>query len=544
MIVNLLTADEQDIGSGASTWQAQANCTVSRSTVRYRVSPASLLVTPATVGGATMTVDLVRTVPVTGGTTYRVFASARNDSPGSSFGVQPLLYDAGGTELEAGEHRGGSVTVFGRWVVVVSKFTAPLGAVTAKVRLDSDAVQGGTYFDVIGLVEWDETGVVGNEFLNLMLSRGIPRYMREADEGFTDPDHPFARYLDLVAHQADNVLTTVLAFDYIAEVDGVQGYDRSTLVQPEYYPTPYAAEPSWLPWLSQLVGVRPVYPTGGGSLTPWYYLESTYPTWNAWQTIDPAANPAFPLASLSRNATTGVVTAVYGAQSAGPAYTPVVGDPVEVTGVSAFNGAFVVLTVDTGTSTLTWSDPGSAATASTGTVTFSDVSWLEAEGINPTAFDALSTLKHLTRTTATGIRAGSTAAVVDAARSVLAGQDVPATARRSGGVLTVTTKATHTFSVGDYISVRESSVPSMNITGTVASVDGTTVGSTITVTSAGPDTGSTDCYVTDRQVQFTQTAPWEWTLDTLAEQTYAADLLEQVVGQAKAAGMLVTFGTI
>lgn len=538
MIENLLTEQEQDITDGASGWTAGTNCAVSRSTVYYRVEPASLLVAPTTVGGATMTVDLARLVPITPGATYRVFCSARNGTPGSTVGIQPLIYDSSGTtELEAGQHRETATTVFGRWVTVISEFTAPIGAVSLKVRLDSEAVTGGTWFDTIAVVEWNDR--TDNVFLNLV-TRSLPAFMRDADLELTSPDRPLTRFIDLVAVTGNNILTSTLAFDYISPVDGISGYDKSTLVQPEYYPAPYIADASWLPWLAQLVGVRAVYPTSGGSLTPWFWFEDNYETWNGLQAVDPAVNPAFPISSLSRNGTTGIVTATYGAQSAGPAYTPVVGDPVEVTGTTGFNGGFILLTVNTGTSTLTWSDPGSTASAgAAGTITYSDVSWTELEAANPTAFDSLVALKHLTRTASTGINAGSAAAMVNAARAVLDGEDLRATASRSSNTITITTEQPHTFDTGDYIRICESSIPTLNLVSTATVVDT----HTITISSSGPDTDSTTVYITNKQVALTETTAWEWTVTTSSDQTYAADLLETVVNQAKPAGVLVTFVT-
>lgn len=539
MIQNLLTREEQEISSNAAGWQAVTNCTVSASTVNYKAAPASLLLSPTTVGGAGMVADLVRSVPVEAGATYRVFCSAKNATPGTEIGIQPRLFTADGTELDAGVYRQTATTVFNGWTLVTTEFTTPTGTVSAKIRLDSQAVAGGTWFDVIGFVPWGT--VPDNAFMRIMYFT-IPQYMRDFDDELDGPDHPLARYVDLVASAADDVLSTVIAFDYISPVDGVTGFDRSTLVQPEFYPTPLVAEADWLPWLSQIVGVRPVYPVGSGSLTPWYRLENAYPTWNAWQTIDPATNPAFPITSLSRNGTTGVVTAVYGTQSAGAAYTPTVGDPVEVTGTTGFNGGFVILSVNTGTQTLTWSDPGGAASAgAAGTITYSDVSWLEVEGVNPTSFDALATLKHLTRTAATGIRAGTDSAVVNAARAALDGIEFTGRASRSSGVVTVVTDTPHTFDPGDYVRLCESPSPALDVVGTVDTVTGV---NSFTVLSAGRDTEESTVYASTRRVELTKTTTWAWELDTLADQTFSSDLLERAVAQAKPAGVLVTFGTI
>ena len=67
MIQNLLTVNEQDIATDATGWTAVTNCTVTRSTVLYKHSPASLAVAPTVVGGSTMTVELARTLSPTVG---------------------------------------------------------------------------------------------------------------------------------------------------------------------------------------------------------------------------------------------------------------------------------------------------------------------------------------------------------------------------------------------------------------------------------------------------------------------------------------------
>ena len=751
MIQSLLTVNEQDIATDATGWTAGTNCTVQRSTILYREAPASLLLSPTTVGGATMTANLTRTLSPEVGKTYRVFGWARATVAQVTVGIQPLFYNSSGTEIEVGVHRQAATTVYNRWVLIVSEFTIPAGTVTAKVRLDGAAVTDGVWFDAIGFVPWG--GIPSNSFMRLM-ERSFPEYMIEADNALDSPNHPIYRYVDLVASTADSVLTTTLAFDYVNPVDGWEGYDRCTLVQPEYYPTPYTAEASWLPWLAQLVGVRAVYSAGGGSLTPWYVLEASYPTWNAWQTIDPAVNPQFPVTSLTTDGTT--ATTVLGTQSAGPARVPVVGDPVEVaqtqalvlpgtsgnyvsspdaaaldivgdieivcrvglndwtptaettlvskrgastqisyrlyvttagiltlewstngtttttqassapsltdgtvywlkvnldvvnstnrvinfykaadqtteptswttvsthtvagttsiysstspleigsyssgastratgrflraivrngiagttvfdadftaatagatsftesTGktvtvtqsasepkarLSTVTGAYILTGVSgTGPYTVTWSTTAGNVTTFGGTVTFSDVSWSEAEGVNPTSYDAIAVLKHLTRTTATGIRSGTEAAIVNAARAVLDGKDVKGTATRSSNVVTVTTDTPHTFTVGDYVRVCESGIATLNIVGTVASVP---TANRITIASTGPNTDSATVYITSKQVTVVKTSTWAWTVSTKSDQTTSSDLLQAVVTQAKPAGVVVTFGSI
>lgn len=527
MIRNLLTVDEQDIGSDSYGWEDETNATLSRSTVRHKAEPASLKVVHTDSSQDAVAV-LSRNIAVTAGSRYRMCCyTSKDDNGGCSVTVSFL--DKDGVVIDSFDS--GATTGFSLWTFVSVVCTAPAGSVTARLYLTAGPGEP-AWFDQVVFCAWPAE--LPNKFLRLVLN-GVPAYMREADEQLAEPDIPLRRFLDVGTVLADDILTSMLAFDYISPVDGVQGYERSTLVQPEYYPTPVVAEARWLPWLAQLVGVVPVFSSAGGTLTPWFYFEDTYPTWNAFQDIDPAVNPEFPLTSLSR--TSGTVTATLGAQSAGPSATPSVGDPVEVTGAAAFNGAFVVTSVSGGT--VTWSDARGNDSAASATLTLSDVSWTEAEGTNPTAFDTLYTLKHLTHSAATGLRAGTIASIKAAARSVLEGIDLRASAARQSGVVTVTCASAHTLAAGDDIALYLSPVATLNIEGTVASVTGPT---TFTVTSAGPDTAETVCWATNKVVQVTQTSRWNLTVNTIEAQTFASELLQKVVDRAKPAGTVITLG--
>ena len=211
--------------------------------------------------------------------------------------------------------------------------------------------------------------------------------------------------------------------------------------------------------------------------------------------------------------------------------------------MSAVTEGFTVASVSgTGPYTITWASTAAQVTGTFGgTVTFPDTSWSEIEKLNPVSFSTPLTLKHLTRTASTGINAGSLNAIVDAARSILDGAEYKATAGRTSNVITVTTTTPHTLKAGDYVRLCESSVATLNVVGTVASVTSSTV---FTVSSTGPNTDTVTLYATARQVQVTKTDNWNWVVKTLAAQTTSSDLLQTVVTRAKPAGVLVTYGNI
>lgn len=83
----------------------------------------------------------------------------------------------------------------------------------------------------------------------LALYNRLPAYLRAADAEQAEPDYPLLRYLSLLGDQLDEVVTLVDRFDYRHVYEGGEPGDTSDLVDPA------TADPAWLPWLAQLVGV-------------------------------------------------------------------------------------------------------------------------------------------------------------------------------------------------------------------------------------------------------------------------------------------------
>jgi hypothetical protein len=543
LITNLLTASEQG-GDDGDLWYAAQNCVVSRSSERYLNEPAAIKVEPITQGGPDMVVDLVRSLSVTPNTPYRCFAFFCGYCAfGAQASVVPKLYDSSGNLIST-SFSGSKRLEFNTWTLISVQFTTPANAVSGRISFSVEANRT-VFFDQVGFVRWQRESTasqpadpIDNDFSKFVMTR-IPEYMRVEDQTHSGPDRHLERFVDVFTVQADQILTSARAFNYIPEADGFPGFQRSTLVDPDYYPEPLTADPSWLPWLAQLVGVSPLGTSSGGSLTPWFFLESNYPDWNAWQEdVDPADNPTFSVTSIVRSSDTVTATIT---QTIGDPYTPAVNDGIEVTGTTDFDGAFIIQSVGSGT--ISWYQAGSDTSESSGTVIFSDASWGEIESLNPGAFEAVAVLKHLVRTGATGVNAGSRTAMIAAARATLEGFDSKATVSRSGNVLTIVSEDAHGLVVSDEFAIYMAGNRTINSESlTVASVVSPYE---FTATQNGYDVAATDCMATNKIVELIDgPTVWELTMNTLEEQTYATDVLEAAVGAAKPVGMTVTYGFI
>lgn len=532
---NLLTAEEQEITYVPGLWEVSGTNIISRSSTRYRQAPASLLLSNSSSAAAVC--KLVRKVDVDANTEYRLFAFGYSETAGTEFGVRAKTFIAGSETVEA-THESSSEAVFQKWSLASKVFTT--GQDTASVEIELFADGAPVWFDQVVLIKNFDKPY--HAFTNLVMRR-FPDYMLEADE---EESHHLARFVDIGVEVGDDILSAVLAFDYIPAVDGVPGYDRCTLVDPSFYPDETVAKPEWLPWLAQLVGVQGVR-SGSAGRTPWFWLEDEHGTWSEMETeVDPTANPVWPVASFSR--TSGVVTATLGTpQTSGPAYFPAVGDVVEVTNTGGFSGSYSVVSSNSGTNALTWEqDAADGTSSSTSSLRVSDTSWAEIEADNPLAFNATAALAHLVRTRATGLRAGTDAAITAAVRAVLDGYESPGTAQVGGGGILVTTSSPHPFAVGDEAWIYAASEYVFN-TGWEASPQ--TVSSVVDSTSFVLSSdlvdlgyGTAGCWVTDKKVVLERVSPlsWELTVKTNEDQTQGVDLVVRAANLAKPAGVVVS----
>jgi len=541
-VQNLLLLDEQQAATSISLWEPTVlgDSEVKRSIVHFRSDPASLLVTSLT--DNEMCIRLVRTLSVTGSTRYRAFCSAYSETSEHPFGIRVLFYNSLGAVVAT--YSATEKAAANRWTVASVDFTTPSDTKYASVRLFSDpytisletgqkSYHRNIWFDDVVMAKWAD--YPPNDFLTLV-EQSIPAYMLEIDDD--DEMKPLRRYLDVMTFRADEILTAVKAFDYIPAVDGVPGYDRSTLVDPSYYVDDVVAKKQWLPWLAQLVGVRGVA-SGTSGQTPFFWIEDTYASWLSAQTeIDPEVNNTWSVTSFSRSANT--VTATLGTQTGGTTpYFPVAGDVVDITHTGTFSGSFTVLT--SSTPTVTWAQTAANESSSVaGSLLISDTSWSELESDNPLAFSTLDVLAELTRTRATGIHAGTKASIQAAVRSVLDGYDDKGTvAWYSPGNVVVTTESPHALSVGSFVEIYSSSNAEWNKAYTVASVLTTKSFTLAAPGSQDKGYGIIPCWVTNKRVDVV-TSTWTMIVRTLESQTFAIDLVLKAVDLAKPAGMVAT----
>lgn len=561
-VKNLLTLEEQSFTSSTGLWRplpATANAFISRSVTRYNSEPASMIVTSLDTNRTD--VELDREVRLLPNTQYRISYSAFSESSEHPFGIECRLYTSSGTLLgllpTATEN-----TVLGRWKLVSVEFTSPSTVQTAQIRAFSypshtDQIGNVITHPVIWMDDFvfvESTEYPENDFA-LLAQRHIPEYMLEIDD--EEPGKPLRRFLDVMTSTADEVLQATRAFDYIPAVDGVTGYERSSLVDPSYYPDETIARKEWLPWLAQTVGARGIV-SGSNGQTPWFWLENEIETWNALETqIDPSSNAVWSITTPLMQRTSGVVTATLLTQIGGATpYFPAIGDVVEVTGNnSQFSGSFSIVSSNSGTKVLTWNQSGSNATDSSGSASqlrISDASWQEVEQANPLAFDTTGVLVSLVRTGATGLKAGSRYAIKAAARSVLDGYDRSSVmVSRNDGKLEVTTSVAHSFVAGDFVEVYDCPEDGYNKTYTVLSVVSSSkfllqspYVANLSVSYVGDPNigGEYSCWVTNKEVILTMTNQWEGTIQTEEGQTYAVGLLEKAISMAKPAGLVLQHG--
>lgn len=527
---NLLTEDEQEINIVAGLWEADGDNSAIRSITKYKQSPASLYLSNSSSTEAEC--SLIRRINLEADTEYRAFVFGYSDTDQTEFGLTVTTYNV--VNVVETTYSSSSDTAYSKWVLSSIVFTT--GHDTRSMGLKLYANGAPVWFDQVVVIP--NYVKPYHRFTNLVMGH-FPEYMNDVDE---QESYHLSRFVDTVGELGDDILSAVLAFDYIPAVDGVPGYDRCTLVQPSYYPDETVAKAEWLPWLAQLVGVRPVF-SGSSGRTPWFWLEKEYGTWSSMETdIDPTGNPVWPSSSFVR--ASGVVTATLGTQTSGPAYFPAVGDVVEVTNTEGFSGSYSVLTSNSGTKVLTWSQDSTNGTSTAlSSIRVSDTSWAEIEADNPLAFDTVGTLAHLVRTRATGLRSGTDRAMVASVISVLDGFDNEATATVTDDGVLVTTTLPHPFEAGDFVALYDCDNVIVEASSTVDSVVSAT-SFVMTSTLIDRDYGTVNCWATNKRVVLERASPhsWEVTVKTNESQTLGIDLVIRAANLAKPAGAVVSHG--
>lgn len=173
-------------------------------------------------------------------------------------------------------------------------------------------------------VVFTEYAVPDNGFIRL-LRRNLPEYMTLLDAEQENPSYPMLRFLDLIGATANRMLNASIGFDYVPPEDGIDGFDRCTLIEPRFYSTDDIAEERWLPWLAYVTATTPYVSTIlGGVATPWFALEAegsdpitwaeleaipdAPPTWNQIQNLNPSPLPSVSLVTEAiRSKGTGIL---------------------------------------------------------------------------------------------------------------------------------------------------------------------------------------------------------------------------------------------
>jgi hypothetical protein len=350
------SGDAIDLGEGSISFLV-GNGTIQRTSKRAKTGLASLLVTGTENGATTTVISHAPSVAleVEAGERYRAVMWFHHETIGRQirFGVQ--FYDAERAPITyAQDHWVYAEQGFKEWTLVYVTVDAPADARYAALRIDMAGVDTSTFdrflwFDDIGLVTY---GIINSRFLDLF-SRSIPDWMIIDDADQISPQFPMMRFVDLVGTQMDEIFDLISDFHYIPEAEGGPVGDTSSLVDPANYlneESEMVTKAEWLPWLSQLVGIRSTS-LALESGTSWDYLQSTYPTWTQWENeINSAAATPFTITASPNglNRTAGLVTVTTTA-----AHSLVAGDVVTIAGTTIassaaadvpFNGYYNVLT--------------------------------------------------------------------------------------------------------------------------------------------------------------------------------------------------------
>jgi hypothetical protein len=244
-------------------------------------------------------------------------------------------------------------------------------------------------------------GFTENEFLRECVTF-MPRFLVETDEAQENPKFPMFRYMDVGLAYADRAYKQAKEFAYKDIASGFDTFDnstRSTLVDP------IVAEPEYLSWLGQFVGITRKSARSGA--TPWGNLPGVWD--DIHLSIDPDADITYSISSIN----------VSGATLSSTPSSLSEGDTVSITGTTNFNGQFLITSIVGNQIVL---DPAiSEADEYTGTVTLVDNSWVEIESYNTQDSNYIEAQRNLITSARTGHNAGTKQAIIDTLEEILLG---------------------------------------------------------------------------------------------------------------------------
>jgi hypothetical protein len=353
MIRNLLSKETAGtavprVGS-VGNWVSLQNASLSYSSRRYKVGSASFLLTHTGTVGSTAIIasgSPSKRTRVSESVLYRAAVWFHHNRRLRPVRIGIEFFDISGVSLTYNSRivamtcaRTANVRL-DDWTLGIVEATSPIDAHSAVLRIELpnlalDVDDGLLWIDSASLVEYEEPSTITVRRMMAFM----PEYMDESDRAQTSPTRPLARFADLTATQLEEIRLLNFAFDYRSIADGGEPDDTSILIDPSGYPTS-GVKQEWLPWIAQHLGVPPAELEG--SSTPWFYLESQYPTWSTWETEinENPADPPYSIINAERS------TGISQIQTSAP-HDLAVGDVVTVatTPASAFDGIYSVLSI-------------------------------------------------------------------------------------------------------------------------------------------------------------------------------------------------------
>ena len=406
-ITNLLDEDDVLFQSLTGAWTATNGTLSAERTLVFRSQYQTLKVTPSVVGSPTTDVSLTHT-PITVGSSFL------NDYICGVINIYTLNRAEVAVTVSSNEPSTTSTTYIEvpaeTWVVVRSPDLAVPAVLNKAFSMTIDVKLYGTptHFHIAHPVLVNSYGFTDNQFLRESIIY-MPQFLLAVDSEQTDPSFPMSRMMDIGLTYANVGFEQSINFPYRDTAGGYVESDdstKSTLVDPD------SAEPRFLPWLAQFVGIQLESVIAGS--TPWGNLPSTWE--NLMEDIDPAADISFNISSVTRDGS-GVVTATL---TTSPT-TLSIGDTVSVRDTVGLDGQFVLTDVNTGTNTVEWAQDGSATTETVGNITVVDSSWIEIEAFNRTDSSFVESRRFLVSSARTGINSGSKQSLEDAISFLLSG---------------------------------------------------------------------------------------------------------------------------
>ena len=301
-IENLLREEQMKISgvgiaaSSVSGWESVSypvsGVTLARSTEEMKWTPASLKVFVADNSQSTPAIWTDEDVAVTPGTTYRAFCWMKTHalSVPVRIGIN-WKNQIQGYEWSTDTYTETTLNGNAGWTLVSFTGVAPgldpdnengvisnYARVQIEIPITGPVNPANTAYDYqtvwIDDVVFTEYEVPDNGFMRL-LRRNIPQYMDLLDAEQENPSYPMLRFLNLIAATANRMLNASIGFDYVPASDGIEGFERCTLLEPRFYSTNDIAEEPWLKWVAYATATTPYVSTLlGGVATPWFALEA------------------------------------------------------------------------------------------------------------------------------------------------------------------------------------------------------------------------------------------------------------------------------